>query len=61
MDFAPFLPFLDNAGASVLFLVFLILWHKRTSKRDADNTETIRQLLLALMDCQKNVMSAPRD
>lgn len=53
MDFAPFLPFLDNAGASVLFLIFLILWHKRTMQRDRDNSETIRQLLMALMECSK--------
>ena len=61
MDFTPFLPFLDNAGASVLFLIFLILWHKRTMARDKDNQETIRQLLLALMDCTKNsiVKTAP--
>lgn len=69
--YEPFLPFLDNAGASVLFIIFLWLWHKRTSKRDADTAETVRvllledaetikQLLLALMECTKATM-APKE
>lgn len=67
--YEPLLPFLDNAGASVLFLVFLYLWHKRTTRRDADNAETVRALLLedaetikalllALMECTKGRMDS---
>ena len=56
-------PFINNAGASVLFVTFLILNHKRTEldherqiQRDKDSQETIRQLMVALMDCTKTAV-----
>jgi hypothetical protein len=61
MDVTPFLPFIDNAGASVLFIIFLVIsWkrtqldHVRTLERDRANDETVRFLMLALLECAKS-------
>jgi hypothetical protein len=63
MDFTALWPFVNNAGASVLFIVFLYLNHKRTEldhlrtmQRDEASERTIQKLLDALTACTNNAL-----
>ena len=68
MDLSTLWPFINNAGASVLFVVFLYLNHKRTEldhlrtmQRDAASEQTIQKLLDALTDCTNNALDCTEE
>jgi hypothetical protein len=42
-----------DTGATVLFVIFMYLWHKRTMARDSMFNDTMQNMLKALMDCVK--------
>jgi hypothetical protein len=44
-------PFINNAGATVIMIVFLLLWHKRTAARDKYFFETLQAINTSLMEC----------
>jgi hypothetical protein len=45
--------FIPDAGATVVFIVFMWLWHKRTMARDSMFHETMQGMMHALMECVK--------
>lgn len=46
-------PFINNAGATVIMLAFMFLWHKRTMARDKMFHETLNSINASLMECVK--------
>ena len=46
-------PFINNAGATVIMLAFMILWHKRTMARDRMFHDTLNSINASLMECVK--------
>lgn len=52
-DYASILPLVPDAGATVVFLVFMFLWHKRTMARDKQFAEALTAVMAALMECVK--------
>lgn len=47
-------PFINNAGATVIMLAFMFLWHKRTMARDRMFHDTLNSINSALMECVKS-------
>lgn len=43
--------YIPNYGATVVLLIFMGLWHKRTMERDRQFHETLQSIVDALMDC----------
>jgi len=43
--------FIPDYGATVVFVLFMVLWHKRTMRRDEQFHEVLLQLNQSLMDC----------
>lgn len=52
-DYATLFSFVPDAGATVIFIVFMFLWHKRTMARDKQFAETLTVIMSALMECVK--------
>lgn len=47
--------YIPEYGATVVFVVFMLLWHKRTMARDAQFHETTRELMRSLMECVSQI------
>jgi ABC-type transport system involved in cytochrome bd biosynthesis fused ATPase/permease subunit len=48
-------PFLNNAGASVIMIVFMFLWHKRATARDKQFFETLQAINASLLECMSKL------
>lgn len=53
VDYASLFSFVPDAGATVIFIVFMFLWHKRTMARDKQFADTLSAIMQALMECVK--------
>lgn len=53
--------FIPEYGATVVFVFFLVLWHRRTSARDVMYHETQRETMAALMACMSKLTAENRD
>lgn len=52
--------FLPDMGATVVFIVFMYLWHRRTMARDEQFHKSIEMFSEALRDCQKGRLKAEK-
>jgi len=52
-EYASLFSFIPDAGATVIFIVFMFLWHRRTMARDKQFAETLTAIMAALMECVK--------
>ena len=57
VDYASLFSFVPDAGATVIFIVFMFLWHKRTMARDKQFAETLTSVMSALMECVKQTVA----
>jgi len=59
-ELQPLFAFIPDYGATVVLLVFLALWHRRTKARDEMFGRIIDNFHVGLMECLRE-MKAPRD
>lgn len=49
---------IPDASSTVVLIVFMLLWHKRTMARDEQFADTIRQTNDALMTCMSSMVKS---